>query len=371
MNKLKKALAVTLSLAMIFALCACSSNSDTASEDIENQSSITLTDTEGREITLDSVPERVVTIGSALRLYTYIAGVDKVVGVENVQRQGEGEARPYFMAYPEIADIPMVGEGKNAAPDAELLLNTNPDVIFAGNTMDVGSIDELQSKIGVPIIMIDDGGDGSIANEKITTSLELIGKAMGMEERAAEVTGFLWTCENDLEERTADIPEEARPTMYVGALSWAGHHGLESTMAQSPLLNSINANNVANEVDANGTFDVDMEQILEWDPEYIIIDSAGLTLVEDDYKENPKFYNSLQAFQNGNVYLQLGFTANYHNPGTAIADSYFIGSVLYPEAFSDIDPAVKADEIYEFLVGAPVYEQMAALEGGFGKITLG
>ncbi len=49
--------------------------------------------------------------------------------------------------------------------------------------------------------------------------------------------------------------------------------------------------------------------------------------------------------------------ANYE---TILADAYYIGKVLYPEQFADIDPAVKADEIYRFVVGVPVYEQMNA-----------
>ncbi|NLM94914.1 MAG: iron ABC transporter substrate-binding protein, partial [Firmicutes bacterium] len=38
--------------------------------------------------------------------------------------------------------------------------------------------------------------------------------------------------------------------------------------------------------------------------------------------------------------------------------------------FADIDPAAKADEIYEFLVGQGVYARMAADYGGFQALTL-
>ena len=48
------------------------------------------------------------------------------------------------------------------------------------------------------------------------------------------------------------------------------------------------------------------------------------------------------------------------NHETSLANAYYIGKVLYPEQFADIDPAAKADEIYEFVVGDPVYEQLKA-----------
>ncbi|MDO5846275.1 MAG: iron ABC transporter substrate-binding protein, partial [Methanocorpusculum sp.] len=51
---------------------------------------------------------------------------------------------------------------------------------------------------------------------------------------------------------------------------------------------------------------------------------------------------------------------------------YYIGKLLYPEQFADIDPAKKADEIYTFLDGAPVYEQLKANMKGlsYAKLVL-
>jgi iron complex transport system substrate-binding protein len=44
-----------------------------------------------------------------------------------------------------------------------------------------------------------------------------------------------------------------------------------------------------------------------------------------------------------------------------LANAYFIGKVLYPGRFKDIEPAVKADEIYEYLVGKAVFNKMNGL----------
>ncbi len=47
-----------------------------------NEEGIKITDMAGREITLEKPAEKVVAIGSALRIYTYINGTEKLVGVE-------------------------------------------------------------------------------------------------------------------------------------------------------------------------------------------------------------------------------------------------------------------------------------------------
>jgi iron complex transport system substrate-binding protein len=38
--------------------------------------------------------------------------------------------------------------------------------------------------------------------------------------------------------------------------------------------------------------------------------------------------------------------------------------VLYPDRFADINPSAKADEIYTFFVGKPVFRQMNEAFGG-------
>ena len=51
------------------------------------------------------------------------------------------------------------------------------------------------------------------------------------------------------------------------------------------------------------------------------------------------------------------------NPGSILADAWFIGKTLYPDRFADIKPEEKADEIYRFLVSAPLFSRMDAAFG--------
>jgi len=55
-----------------------------------------------------------------------------------------------------------------------------------------------------------------------------------------------------------------------------------------------------------------------------------------------------------------------------LANAYFIGKTLYPDRFEDIDPKEKADEIYTFFIGKPVFSEHNSQyrDLGFGKIPL-
>ena len=225
-------------------------------------------------------------------------------------------------------------------------------------------------------------------DENVYNSLLLIGKIIGNEKRAQEVVTYLKNCHQELQERTKNIPADKKPAVYVGALGAKGAHSIESTAPKYGPFVAIGARNVVEEVRGRGSavienkklsqmgralgrnVMIEKEKLLEWDPDIILIDEGGLELVQNDYKKNPQFFQSLQAVKTGQVYGQIPFNFYNTNIDTAIADAYYAGKVIFPEQFKDIDPAQKADEIYHFLLGKPVYEQMAKDYGGFKKLDL-
>ena len=134
----------------------------------------------------------------------------------------------------------------------------------------------------------------------------------------------------------------------------------------------LSAVNVVKEAGINEYVMLDKEKLLEMDPSVIILDAGGLALIQEDYSANPEFYNILSAFKNGKVYLQMPFNYYTTNLEIALADAYYIGSVLYPEQFVDIDPVEKFDEISNFFLGIDSYERIAnQYYGGFQQVLLG
>ncbi|MDN5331350.1 MAG: iron complex transport system substrate-binding protein [Tepidanaerobacteraceae bacterium] len=366
----KGAVLTALILALLVLISGCGTNMPGGKSTEAEKEKIVITDMAGRELKVPVPANKVVAIGpGALRLVIYAGGAGKVVGVENIEKR-QPTGRPYILAYPELKELPSIGEGgPNSAPDAEAILSANPDVIFAANLSDKAQVEELQQKTGIPVVVLS-YGNLTVFSEELYKSIELVGKVIGTEKRAQEVIEFLKDCQKDLNERTRDIPEEEKPKVYVGALGMRGAHGIESTQAGYPPFEAINAKNVANEIGKTGSVMIDREKLLSWDPDIIFIDEGGLKLVLEDYEKNPAFYHSLKAVKTGEIYGQIPFNYYATNVDTALANAYYAGKVIFPERFKDVDPAQKADEIYRFLLGKPLYEKMAADYGGYKKLDL-
>ena len=331
---------------------------------------VAVTDMAQRTVSAPADPERIVCLGpGALRLIVYLQAQDRVVGVEEMEKRTP-RGRPYWMAYPGLARLPVVGPGGpasiNKKPDLEALLRVRPEVIFI-TYMDAALADEVQQTLGVPVVVLSYGAFATF-DEAVFQALRVAGQILNRQARAEAVVAFIEDQRRELQRRTADIASEKRPRVYVGGIGHRGAHGIESTEQQYIPLSWVNAENLAERVEARlgSHVFVDKEILLKLDPEVIFIDGGGLELVAADYHKKPDYYRSLQAFKNRRVYTLMPFNFYTTNLGTALANAWAVGKVLYPERFGDIDASKMADTIYTFLLGAPVYDQMKADWGPIG-----
>jgi iron complex transport system substrate-binding protein len=188
----------------------------------------------------------------------------------------------------------------------------------------------------------------------------LLGKVLDKEQRAKDLIAYFDAVEADLQKRVAGL--SADKTVYVGGVAYNGAHGLDGTDPTYYPFEILNIKNAAGEITSvsqTGYAQVSKEKILEWDPDFIIVDLATLTAAEGgalaELKNDPS-YRELTAVKNSMVYTVNPHTSMNVNHETTLANAYFIGKLLYPEQFADIDPVKKADEIYTFVVGEPVFD---------------
>jgi iron complex transport system substrate-binding protein len=329
---------------------------------------ITLTDGFDREVIIPENVERVVCSGAGcLRYLVYLQAQDYVVGVDSIEKEkSEIDGRPYALANPQLKDYPLIGEfrGKD---DPEKIIAISPQVILktsangqptATNTADA---DSLQDKTGIPVVMLP---YGSLKNEEqkaeMYGSLRIMGEAVGKQERAEEVISYIEATMQDLENRTADIPESERKTVYVGGVSSAGAHGIISTEPAYPPFLWVNAKNVAAGMGADHA-DIAKEALVDWDPDYIFIDIGTLQLGKEGAigeLKNDTSLTGLSAVKNKKVYGVIPYNYYSTNYESVLANAYFVGKVLYPDRFEDIDPEAKANEIYTFFLGKPLYSDL-------------
>ena len=375
---MRRLLATLLTLLTLLSLTACGSAGQESDDDqtaAESDSTATrvVVDSFGREVEIPGEVKTIVCTGSgALRMICYLQCTDKLIGVEDTDKEYETSTlRDYAHVYYEtFRDLPSIGKGGGTSNTAyvEELITLQPDVILSGYTQE--ALEDLQSATGIPCVSIRAQSINFI-DESFYTAMRVAADVLGAQDRCEEVLSYIDACKADLTDRTADIPEEEKPTCYTGAVTFSGAHGFTGTYSNFGPFMAIGARNVADEAGETGYFDADPEKIVAWDPDLIFLDPGNMDLVNDEYASNPGYYDALRAVQEGNLYSCISFNNYSTNVGYAIADAYYAGIVMFPEQFADVDIAAKTDEILEFLLGEAYYDEMVADGLSFGVMELG
>lgn len=333
-----------------------------------------VSDALGRKVVIPETVERVICSGSGcLRLLTYLQAQGLAVAVDDLEGTPQKfDARPYAMANPGFKGLPVFGEmhGKDN-PELIAQLNPPPQVILKIVATDGSSAGpdpaNLQETTGIPVVALKEG-DFYWLRQDLFATLRTMGEVVGRQKRAEEVVAFFEGIVADFKNRTQNIPEDQRPSVYLGGVAFAGRHGFVSTEPSSTPLLLAGARNVAGDADPKvrgmNNADVAREQIIAWDPQYILLDLSTLQLGNEAgalYElKTDKEFQALSAVRTGQVYGLLPGTWYGLNYETLLANAYFVGKLLYPDRFIDISPAYKADEISSFLVGTAVFGDLNA-----------
>ena len=335
----------------------------------DSEGMITITDAFGREVSIPENPEKIAVVGSgSMRYFVYLGiDLDDVCAVDYQDSKLNKQTfnlRPYSLANPEILEIPEVGAAKGVV-DNEKLLMSGADILFMGGASSSNAevANEIQEKTGIPVVMFYTGNYVTDA-EKIQDTLLMLGEILGKEQRAKDLIAYFDAVEADLKKRVAGL--SAGESVYIGGVAYNGYHGLDGTDPTYYPFAVLNIKNAAGEVSSvsqTGYAQISKEKLLEWDPDFIIVDLSTIQAAEGgalvELKNDPS-YRELTAVKNSMVYTVNPHTSMNVNHETTLANAYFIGKLLYPEQFEDIDPVKKADEIYTFVVGEPVFDLLSA-----------
>ena len=313
--------------------------------------------------------DRIYCSGGTLRLAVYLDCVDKVVAVDtNEKNIGErGTLKAYLAAHPVLQDLPIGGETSGRdSPELLLSLEPMPQLIIRADTGGGYDPRELTRRTGIPVLLIPMRCI-TAGREEFDAGLRLLGTVLGKEARAEALIEFFDKEIADIQERVQNC-NNPKPLVYVGGVSYGGSHGFNSSEAGYPPFviagaeSPIKANAHEQTLGKRHTM-LAKEKILEWNPEILFLDlgtlylggASGLTELKND-----SAYRSLSAVQRGKVYALLPNTFYFVNHDAVLANAWYVAKVLYPEQFLDIEPKKKADEIFTFLVGSPVFDELNA-----------
>lgn len=140
-----------------------------------------------------------------------------------------------------------------------------------------------------------------------------------------------------IQTRTAQIPEEQRPTVYWGN-TWNSNILATYTVNPREYEIALCGGRMIG-LEKGGQFpEATKEQLLAWEPEVIIVDNhgRGAQRVMEDLKSNPN-WSSLPAVGTDRIY-RIPAGVFFIDKGTARPLFYFwLAKQLHPDLFQDVD----------------------------------
>lgn len=377
---MKKLASLLLILGILLSLCACgaanqpapTAAAETTAEPTEEPAAEPETrivvDGLGREIEVPAKVETIVTLGNASRMATYLGLADKMITVTSGDNNDSIVMAYGYYNHDIWADLPVCSSGGYGEINPEVIIEASPDVILC--TFEEDIVANIEEQLGRKVVA---APQGTLFAEDYEHALRVFGEACGVSDRAETVIAFIQECLADLDSRTSSIADDSKPTALCAAATFRGGHGIAGVYANNAVFATVNAKDVTvGYIDAQKGVEVDKEQVLEWNPDLIVLDASNLGLVENEYAEDPAFFESLNAVKNGELYQWPNSTSNYTNVEIPLVNAYYIGSVMFPEAFADVDFETKAEEIFRFFLGHDGYLSVLNNAGmGYGSVVLG
>lgn len=320
---MKKLLSLLLALSLLLSLSVCVLGEG-----------VSLIDQTGRQLTLAETPGRIVS-GYYISSSALIAlGLeDKLVGIE-----AKAGTRPiYARSAPALMELSSVGTAKEF--DLEGCVALKPELVILPAKLK--SAAETLEGLGIPVLLVNPE-----SQQQMEQMVFLLGQATGTQDRAEALLGFIAGQREKLE---ALLAEGEKPRVYL-----AGNSSLLCTagagMYQSDMMLLAGGENVAAGIADTYWADISYEQLLAWNPDYIVLASDASYTVEEVLAD-PNLADCA-AVKNGNVLRLPGDAEAWDSPVPGgILGSVWLASALHPHRMSPEDRDAIINQFYETFYG--------------------
>ena len=337
MKKTQRLLALLLALVMTLSLAACGAQSAPTEDENTAPETRVFTDSVGREVTVPVQIDQVAVSGPMAQIVLFALCPDKLVGISNAWDES---AAQYLDT--EYYNLPLLGQlyGGKGELNLETLLESGAQVVI-----DVGEakgsivedLDALQEQTAIPFVHID------AALATMDETYTLLGDLLGMPDEAKALADY---CRSTYDRALtiADSVEKANLLYITGD---AGLNVIAQGAYHAEVIDLLSNNlAVVDDPSSKGTGnEVDMEQILNWNPDVILFapDSVYDTMAGD------AAWQGVTAIQNGayyevpmGPYNWMGFPPSVQR----LLGMLWMAKVLYPEA-ADYDLYTEAAQYFK------------------------
>ena len=337
MKKTQRLLALLLALVMTLSLAACGAQSAPTEDENTAPETRVFTDSVGREVTVPAQIDKVALSGPMAQIVLFALCPDKLVGISNAWDES---AAQYLDT--EYYNLPLLGQlyGGKGELNLETLLESGAQVVI-----DVGEakgsivedLDALQEQTTIPFVHID------AALATMDETYTLLGDLLGMPDEAKALADY---CRSTYD-RALTIADSVEKANLLYVTGDAGLNVIAQGSYHAEVIDLLSNNlAVVDDPSSKGTGnEVDMEQILNWNPDVILFapDSVYDTMAGD------AAWQGVTAIQNGayyevpmGPYNWMGFPPSVQR----LLGMLWMAKVLYPEA-ADYDLYTEAAQYFK------------------------
>lgn len=295
---------------------------------------VTVTDQAGREVTIEKEPSSIVSgyyISSSLLIALGLK--DKVVGIE-----AKADKRPiYKLAAPELTELPNVGTAKEF--NLETCAALSPDLVIL--PMKLKDAAQSLTDLGITVLLVNPE-----SQDLLTEMINTIATATNTNSEAAKLLAYIDSQKAILTSALSGVePESVYLAGNSSFLSTAG-----PSMYQSSIIELAGGKNAADSITDSYWAEISYEQLLAWDPSYIIIASDAEYTV-DDVMNDPNLAECT-AVKNSHVYAIPGDVEALDSPVPAgILASVWLAGILHPDQVSTDTYTTEMTNYYETFYG--------------------
>ncbi|MCC7358942.1 MAG: cobalamin-binding protein [Anaerolineales bacterium] len=288
---------------------------DTAAPAPTEDSTITVVDSLGREVTLTAPPQKIVSLAPSNTEILFALGAgDRLIG------------RDEFSDYPaEALDVPSIGS-LYPSVNTEAVVALEPDLVLAAG---ITNPDDVQKLADLGLTVFTTRIAGTI--DDIYADITDVGTLIGKDEAAAALVAQMQARVAAVEAATANVTE--RPTVF---------YELDATDPSSPyttgpgtfndqLINLAGGENVGN-LSTEMYFQISLEQLVAADPQIIVLGSSLYGGQTPELVAARDGWANISAVKTGKVYT---FNDNLiSRPGPRIVDGLEeLAKLIHPELF--------------------------------------
>ncbi|MBQ6896955.1 MAG: ABC transporter substrate-binding protein [Oscillospiraceae bacterium] len=355
----KRIIALALACLMLFSFVGCGAGETAGTESTTH----TITDLLGREVKVPNEINKIAAIaGPTYEMVFMLGSADQVTMVKS----GHTDSYPLAnLTNPKLIEMAGIAANPSSTVNIEDYLAQGIDlVVYYDNEIELKKFDAVDM---AAIVATKNTGLMDTLEQAqtqtidefvttLTTPLRILADAIDTEEAHSEYEAWAKYCDEKLKmvyERTKDIPESERPTVYWGN-TW-GEEIRASYSLKNRWYETYLAGGTLLGPEENSNFpEVTAEQLYTWDPDIILVDNHGDNpelVIKSMYRENSK-WATLKAVQNKELHRIPSGVFFLDKGSTTTLLVMWMATLMQPELFGDIDMVEEIkyyySEFYEY-----------------------